>query len=1163
MNYAELHCHSAFSLLDGASVPEELVDRAREIGLSALAITDHDDMGGAVRFAAAAREAEFNGIIGAEVSLEGEHHIILLAKDLVGYKNICHLISKSRMSAEDRGMPRANIDLLAEHCAGVVALSGCPRGHVPYLISEGKLEQARLMARKFKDIYGNDFFLELWDHDLRQEAAICRELLRISKLEQIPWVVTNNAHYATPDKRMVHDVLVCLKHNVTLSTAGRRLRPNGNWYLKSPKEIVWRWRNYPQGVKNTLEVAERCQFRLGMLKPELPEIDIERLKPKTANRVPIPVTLQHWSTSPLMEDSLSDGLLVKEALPTQSLGALSDLPRDIPHAATATQHAIDRDSVAEISGEPLNRKRSSRNRVLCELVWQGVLERYGSRLAEHHIKQLNHELALITRLDLAPYFLIMRDIIQFAEENDIAVQGRGSAANSAVCYCLKITAVDPIGMGLLFERFISEERNEPPDIDLDIAHQQREVVLQYVYEKYGREHAAMVCEHISYRGRSAVRDAARVFDFSPEQGDRLSAQVHFREAGDAAEALKNGGAAAAGLDPRDRRVQLLIRVVAGLHQLPRHRSIHVGGFVLSGEPIGRIVPVEPASMPGRTVIQWDKDDIDLAGLIKIDLLGLGILTMIHQGIKLVKQHRQIDIDLSQLDMSDANIYEMLQKADTVGIFQVESRAQMSILPKIRPSCFYDIVISIAIVRPGPIQGNIVHPYLRRRRGLEEVSYLHPSIEPILKRTLGVPLFQEQGMRLAVVAAGFTASQADQLRRVMSHKRSLERMSKLCDQLAEGMRKNDFSEEAIETITFQLKAFANYGFPESHAASFALLVFASAYIKKYYAPEFYCAMLNAQPMGFYSPATLIRDAIRHGVEVRPVDLAFSSWDCTLESSDSSQACCQQQSILRTNQSNICYLDQKKFDMNDRTNRQKNIPVLRIGLRYVAGLGPGAKRVLERAMQEERFKSLEDVCHRSGLGAKDLEKLAAAGAFESFCPGRRKAMWSVLRVIKKRPDRPLLDLLEKKQLEGSNIPAMSDLEETIADYTFTGLSTGPHPMIYYRTWATQRGLVSSRDLNQLKSNEHVSIAASVICRQQPGTAKGFVFLTIEDEFGTGNVIIKPNVFERYREVILRNNFLWIQGHLQNEEGVLNIIASSFKTLPRFKSMDEVPVVSRDFH
>ena len=802
--YAELHCHSSFSFLDGASNPEELAYRAKEIGLSALALTDHDDLGGIVRFASAARELSLDAIVGAELTMEDDSHLTLLVEDLQGYTNLCHLITYARSNCP-RGRPRVGYSKLYERASGLIVLSGCAHGHIPCKLALNELTQAKHNALEFKEVFGDRFYLELWNHYLDQESVIAMHLLELSKELMIPWVVTNNVHYSRPEKRIIHDVLTCLRHDVTLATAGRRLRPNASWYLKSPDEMAYLWRSHPDGIKNTLRVAERCQFRLGSLKRPLPSFDIPA---KFAEQI-----------------STTSGLLEK-------------------------------------------------------LVWEGAAQRYGA-LSEKHVKQLNHELSMIIRLGLAPYFLTVWDIVQFARSNSIAVQGRGSAANSAVCYCLFITAVDPIGMDLLFERFLSEGRNEPPDIDIDIAHQEREKVIQYVYEKYGREHAAMVCEVITYRGRSAVRDAARVLGFSQEQADKLATESHFYEALEAAEHLAAGGAAAAGVDPKELRVQLLIKVVAGLHQLPRHRSIHVGGFVLSADLIGDVVPVEPASMKRRTIIQWDKDDLDLTGLIKIDLLGLGMLTMIQEGLKLVKQHRDIDIDLGQLNMNDPAIYAMLKAADTVGLFQVESRAQMSILPKLNPTCFYDIIVSIALVRPGPIQGNIIHPYLRRKRGEEPVSYVHPSLEPILKRTLGVPLFQEQGMRLAVVAAGFTPSQADNLRRVMSHKRSKEKMDALCVDLADGMRANDFSEEAIQTITHQLRAFANYGFPESHAASFALLVYASAHLKLYYAPEFYCAILNAQPMGFYSPDTLIRDATRHGVKVLPPDLAKSSWNCTLE------------------------------------------------------------------------------------------------------------------------------------------------------------------------------------------------------------------------------------------------------------------------------------------
>jgi error-prone DNA polymerase len=1134
LEYAELHCHSAFSLLDGASNPEELVERAKAIGLSALALTDHDDMGAAIRFAQAAKELQVNAITGAELSLQGDYHITVLAKSLQGYKNICSLITAGRMNC-GRGVPRITLKQLANHSEGVIALSGCPHGQVPSLIAQEKHEEAVKACKYLLEIYGDNFFLELWDHNLAQESIICKQLYEISHKLSIPWVVTNNVHYAYPEKRIIHDVLTCLRHERTLSTAGRRLRPNGSWYLKSAQEIFQQWHHHPDGMKNTLLVAEQCEFRLGLLKPELPHIDLSSAQTYLAEHA------QNQAISRAMQvlNPFTDSGVPTQGphYPAPSTEKASCVTENLSISNISIYEPVKKSNVENEKPENKNSVAASKsqqmNELLQRLTWLGAEERYGRKLSEKQIKQLKHELELIIRLDLSPYFLIMWDIIRFAEVQGIAVQGRGSAANSAVCYCLKITAVDPIEMDLLFERFISEDRNEPPDIDLDIAHQEREKILQYVYEKYGRDHAAMVCEHISYRGASAVRDAARVFDFSPEQADRLSAEAHYREAQSAAEALADGGAARAGLDPRDRKVQLLIQVVAGLHQLPRHRSIHVGGFVLSGEPIGRIVPVEPASMHGRTVIQWDKDDLDYAGLIKIDLLGLGMLTMIQEGLKLIKKHRNVQVDLSQLNMSDQNIYQMMQKADTIGVFQVESRAQMSILPKIRPSCFYDIVVSIAIVRPGPIQGNIVHPYLRRRRGLEPIEYLHPSIEPILKRTLGVPLFQEQGMKLAVVAAGFTPSQADQLRRVMSHKRSVERMAQVCVQLAEGMRKNQLSEEAIETITFQLKAFANYGFPESHAASFALLVFASAYIKLYYGPEFYCAILNAQPMGFYSPATLIRDAVRHGVEVRPVDLAHSSWDCTLEQ-ESAEA----------------------------------IPALRIGLRFVSGLGPGAKTQLQKAWAKGGvFKSLEDVCKRSGLKNKDLERLASAGAFETFCKGRRQALWQVLKIASSKRETPLLNLLKKENDEQNEkeefLPSMTDLETTVADYNIMGLSTGQHPMVYFRSWAEKNKIYACAQLAAAENGRMLTVAGSVICRQRPHTAKGFVFITLEDETGTANIIIRPQTFDDYKQVILTQNFIAISGRLQLEEGVVNLIANSVHALPRLAMQEEIPITSRDFH
>lgn len=1114
--YAELHCHSGFSFLDGASNPEDLVGRAKELGLAALAITDHDDLGGIPRFAHAARELSLPGIIGAELTLEDNSHLILLVQDLSGYRNLCALITLARMERE-RGSPRVSYEQLFAHAGGLLALSGCHHGAIPAALARDDTMAARRLLKRFVEVFGSDFYLEVGNHFITQEALIVRQIIEMSSSTGVSWVVTNNVHYATSERRIVHDVLTCLKHKVTLANAGTRLRPNGSWYMKSPEEMTHLWRDNLIGIKNTLAIAERCQFRLGWLEPPLPSF--------TCN---------------------------EEVAEYCGISAISSTDKTESTDKTADMVQI------EHEGKLLSTVISYPG-LLEQLVWSGAAKRYVD-ITEQHRKQLNHELNLINKLKLAPYFLIMWDIVRYARSNGIAVQGRGSAANSAVCYCLMITAVDPIGMDLLFERFLSEGRHEPPDIDLDIAHQEREQVLQYVYEKYGRAHAAMVCEVITYRGRSATRDAARVLGFSQEQADLLSREASHSEAYDAAMKLANGGLERLGFDINDHRVKMLIKVIAGLHQLPRHRSIHVGGFVLSGQPIGEIVPVESAAMEKRTVIQWDKDDIDLVGLIKIDLLGLGMLTMIQEGLRLVTQHRGLDIDIGRLDMSDEQIYKMLQKADTVGVFQVESRAQMNILPKLKPVCFYDIIVSIAIVRPGPIQGNIIHPYLRRRRGEEEVIYLHPSLEPILKRTLGVPLFQEQGMKLAVTAAGFTPSQADQLRKVMSHKRSKEKMAKLCGDLSAGMKKNGFSELAIETITHQLQAFANYGFPESHAASFSLLVYASAYLKLYYPVEFCCAILNAQPMGFYSPASLIRDAVRHGVEVRPVDLAHSLWNCTLEPLE----------ILDSN------ADSHGF-------------AVRLGLRFVEGLGPTSQAALAVALQGGLFTSVEDVVSRSGLMPSDLKMLAKAGAFESLCPGRRQALWRVLSLLRPKRSMPLLEALianasanvDDIEAEGGGeidclyeapveLPSMTELEEVVADYRTMNLSTNKHPMAFYRDWAKSRKIHSCLALYSQEDGDDVIVAGGIICRQRPETAKGFVFLTLEDETGMANVIIKPKLFEIYRELVVTGSLIQVHGLLQLDQGVCNVIARHFELLPPLPSISSMPSMpdgvylpARNFH
>jgi len=1036
-DYVELHCHSGFSLLDGASNPEALIERAAAIGMDAVALTDHDDLGGAVRWAEAGREHGVEAIVGLELTVGGDapSHLTLLAMDEAGYRNLSRLVTVARRG--ERGAPAAAWEDVERHAAGLFCLTGCPFGEVPRRLARNDEAGARDRLGALAELFGGRVAVECWDHALASERAVVPKLIALAGSLDLPWLVTNDAHYATPHGRLVHDVLTCLRHQTTLDAAGTLLRPNGEWYLKRPEKVAHRWRHYPEGVLATRAVAERCAFRMAALTPTLP------------------------------------------VFPT-------------PPGVGADEY-------------------------LASLVAAGARERYGGRLTARHRAQLRHELDVIRRLGLAGYFLIVWDIVREANRLGVLAQGRGSAANSAVCYCLGITAVDPIGMELLFERFLSEDRHEAPDIDVDFAHQDREEVLQYVYRRYGRDHAAMVCEAITYRGRAAVRDAARVLGFSAQQAEKLADEADRDGARETGEKLRDGGAVAADLDPSDRRVRMLAEVVHGLHQLPRHRSIHVGGFVLTAEPLADVVPIEPAAMPERTVIQWDKDDLEPVRLIKIDLLGLGMLTMIQEAIRLVRAHRGVTIDLARLPMNDPAVYDMLCRADTIGVFQVESRAQMNTLPRLAPRAFYDLVVEVALIRPGPIQGEMVHPYLRRRAGLEPVTYPHPSLEPILERTLGVPLFQEQGMQVAIAAAGFTPGEADELRRAMGHKRSHERMAKICSKLVEGMARNGIEPDIARRIFNQIAAFADYGFPESHAASFALLVYASAYLKLYYPAEFACALLNAQPMGFYAPGTIVEDAKRHGVEVRGVDVMRSGWDCTLEDG-----------------------------------------ALRVGLRYVAGLGAKAKESLAPLLGAARPASLQAWVRDGGLTVTQLRTLAEAGAFDGLWPNRRSALWEVLKHARGAAG-PLAPVAADRRR--APVPPLTPVELTEADYRVTGLSPAGHPMRHLRAAVAALGAIPAADLARRRDGDWVTVAGLAICRQRPGTAKGFCFVTLEDETGLANVVITPRLFEANKRLVRRSPLLVVSGVLQEEQGVLNVRAKRFAA-PR-PDAGAAFVGSHDFH
>ncbi|MFN0099039.1 MAG: DNA polymerase III subunit alpha [Gemmatimonadaceae bacterium] len=1284
LRYAELHCHSTFSLLDGASDPERLVERAVALGLHALALTDHDDVGGAVRFATAAKSAGLPGVLGAELTVDvpmpvglaptqlelmpgrvcGEDHVprlrthlLCLVESREGWGNLCTLITRARLD-HPRGQPRVTLDQLAGHTAGLFALTGCPRGWLPQLLA---IDTGGTGTRRAHDALGTltELFdrriaVECWDHSLPEERSLVRALLPLARAHDLPWVVTNDVHYARARGRIAHDVLVALRHGATLDEMGTRLRPNSEWHLKGYAQLAARWSGHEEGLATSVAIADRCAFRLEMLKPRLPHFP---------------------------------------------------LPQGV-----------------------------SEDEYLERLVEAGAQERWGWRRTARHDKQIAHELTLIAKLGLSGYFLIVWDIVRFARREGILCQGRGSAANSVVCYCLGVTAVDPIKLELLFERFLSEERAEAPDIDIDFAHRERERVLQYVYARYGREHAAMVCEHITWRGRSAVRDAARVLGFSPEQAgvlasfsDRFSARntaaalrvgtpgaamddetlaaaqeanPFAPERADAAgpanyskralrdapqsieaNAQKNGARAVAAtlldavssdlivgthastlvkeareahrklraespagggaqsrpdttdaesllkrahLDPNDPRVQRLADIVEGLDAAPRHRGIHVGGFVLTEEPLRTVVPIEPASMEDRTVIQWEKDDLDPVGLVKIDLLGLGMLTVVQDCLAYVRRTRGVAIDLGQLDCADQAVYDDLCRADTIGVFQVESRAQMNTLPRLKPRCFYDLVVEVALIRPGPIQGDMVHPYLRRRAGIEPVTYPHPSLEPILKRTMGVPLFQEQGMQVAIAAAGFTPGESDLLRKAMGHKRSAERMADICQKMLRGMEANGIAPDLAQRIYNQINAFADYGFPESHAASFALIVYASAYLRHYYAPEFLCAILNAQPMGFYAPGTLIEDAKRHGVKVLPVDVTRSLWDHTLEPQGgrlppavrlgvrsvlglggNARTKIETATAVTTGAQGTAAAggtatasttegtENGNFKGNGNSNNSNNsnnshnshnasgeepsrndgpcapcVPVVHAVPPSAAPSSasavppqlsvPSVSSVVTAVPRIIPFESIHDFVHRTRLDRRALRALAESGAFDAFVqdepPARRRrvALWRVLEA-EREPAGPLALFPESRV--PPHLPAFAAPELTEADYRLTGLSLNGHPMRHLRTLLAPNGVRSAREILTLRDGEPVAHAGLVICRQRPGTAKGFVFLTLEDETGTINVVITPQRFERQALLISRTPLLLVRGVLQVESGVYNIRAKSFAPLKAGAGEDSV--------
>jgi error-prone DNA polymerase len=1006
----ELRTRSAFSFLDGASNPEDLIERAAELGHERLGIGDRDGFYGIPRFHAAARKAGLREIVGAELSDLDGHPLLLLAENPHGYANLSRLLTVAQSHAP-KGSARVHWDEVEEHAEGLVALV-----HGEATLTAGYLDRVRAL-------FPGRTWLDVARHKDRGLESGTRFAVAMAETLGVPIVATGDVRVARPEGRKLLDAFACLRHHTTLDQAGRRLLPNAERTLRTPQEMTARFADRPKWVRATREISERCAFTLGDMGYRFP-----------------------------------------------------DYP--VPHGG-------------------------SQDAWLRKLTYEGAQHRYGRTLSPRIRRQLEHELAVIEKLGLAGYFLIVWDIARFARAENILCQGRGSAANSAVCYALEITAVDPIGMELLFERFLSEERGEWPDIDLDLpSGNQREKTIQYVYDRYGPHGVGMTATVISYRARSAFREMGKVLGMSPDALNQLSKklrQFRFREDLDDQRAMLRE----VGVDPDSPRIARLLDLAGQVQGLPRHLGQHTGGLVIAANRLDAVVPIEPASMENRRVIQWDKDDCADLGLIKIDLLGLGMLDALERTIPLIRQHEGVEIDLAHLPPDDPKTYGMIQRADTVGVFQIESRAQMATLPRMKPTCFYDLVVEIAIIRPGPIVGQMVHPYLNRRAGREAVTYPHPALEPILKRTLGIPIFQEQLLRMAMDGAGFSGGEAEELRRAMGFKRSVERMDQIEERLRSGMTERGIVGDAQEEMIRGITSFALYGFPESHSASFALIAYASAYLRAHHPAAFLTGMLNAWPLGFYSPATLVKDAQRHGVEIRPIDVANSDWMCTLEPT-------------------------------------QEAPAVRVGLRYVKGLSSETGGAIEREHQRAPFLHLADFAKRTGPKRPEIEALAEAGALagiDAKTAERRSALWQVT-AIERDPRSLFAGTPPTNHEEASPLPALTPIQTTLTDYRTTGLTTGPHVMSHLREELRARKVLSAAELKKRPNGLWVRTAGHVIVRQRPGSAKGFCFLTLEDETGTSNAVLTPDAFAKWRVALHASPILEIAGPMQNVDNVIHV-------------------------
>jgi len=1010
--YVELQVTSNFSFLRGASHPEELVEQAAEYGYTAIGITDRNTLAGVVRAYTAGKKKGVSVLVGCRLDLLDGTSLLAYPTDAAAYSRLSNLWSTGNLRAEKGQCHLYKEDVYA-YAKGMKLILLSPHVLNSQLQFDEGFEQT---VKAYKEVFAGDLYIAASKRYNGDDSKQLHRLWQLSQKSGVPLVATNDVHYHHLNRRQLQDVVTCIREKCTIYNAGFKLLPNAERYLKPQAEVLRLFRQYPDAIKRTLEIAEACTFSLDQLQYEYPE------------------------------EITTEGRTPQEEL--------------------------------------------------THLAWKGAKEIFGEPLPQKTVAAIQHELKFIKEMNYAPYFLTVYDIVRYARSQGILCQGRGSAANSTVCFCLGITSVNPEKFDLLFERFISAARNEPPDIDVDFEHERREEVIQYIYKKYGRDRAAIVATVTQQHQKGAIRDVGKAMGLSVDTINRLSSAVwEFTD-----EWFEGKRVTEQGLNPKDPHLKKVLQLTKAFMGFPRQLGQHTGGFVITRGKLSDLCPILNARMEDRTSIEWNKDDIDALGFMKIDVLALGMLTCIRKAFDLAKAHYGLDLTLANIPQDDAAVYEMIGHADTIGVFQIESRAQQTMLPRLKPKCFYDLVIEVAIVRPGPIQGDMVHSYLRRRNGEEAVSYPSKELEDILHRTLGVPLFQEQAMKIAIVAAGFTPAEADELRRSMATFKLQGLVSKFEKKLIDGMTERGYTLEYAQRVFRQLEGFGSYGFPESHAAAFAQLVWVSAWIKCHYPDVFACTLLNSMPMGFYQPAQIVIDARKHGVEVRPVDVNHSQWDNQLEE-PAGKYC-----------------------------------AIRLGFRQVKGLREDDVNVLLAARQQP-FTSINDL-RDAGVPEAALERLADADAFRSFDLDRRAALWEV-----STKDKPIAlfkgQVAEDAKAEDVSLPQMEVSEHVVHDYAATSLTLREHPVHFVREKLQQLRILSAKELAEAEDGSMVKVAGLVLVRQRPGTAGGVCFMTIEDETGFANLVIFQNLFDKYRKEMLQSKLIMVLGKLQKEGEVIHVI------------------------